>query len=128
VLNNRDLLLDPHLRGRGFYEYVEHWPPMGVRPLIGRPYVFENTPLRIRKAAPRYGEDNSYVLRDVLGLGEAEIATLYGERITSDVPTFKPNIRLDDLEPGLRDGSIKEIDADFRERLGLGPAAPVLTR
>jgi benzylsuccinate CoA-transferase BbsF subunit len=125
VLTNRDLLLDPHLREQRFYEYVEHWRPMGVRPLIGRPFVFRNTPLRIRKAAPRYAEDNGYVLRDVLHLDEAEIATLYREGITSDAPTFKPNVRPDDLEPGLRDGSIKEIDRDYREKLGLGPAVRV---
>jgi hypothetical protein len=94
---------------------------LGVRPLIGRPYIFRNTPLRIRKPAPRWGEDNSYVLRDVLHLAESEIATLYSERITADRPTFEPNVRLDDLEPGLRDGSIKEIDPEYREKLGLGP-------
>jgi crotonobetainyl-CoA:carnitine CoA-transferase CaiB-like acyl-CoA transferase len=121
VLDNRDLLLDPHLRARRFYEHVAHWQPMGVRPLIGRPYLFHNTPLRIQKAAPRYGEDNSYVLRDLLRLNETEIAALYENGITSDAPTFKPNVRLDDLEPGLRNGSIKEIDPDYREKLGLGP-------
>ena len=128
VLNNRDLLLDPHLRARRFYEYVEHWQPLGVRPLIGRPFVFRNTPLRIRKGAPRYAEDNRYVLRDVLHLDEAEIGTLYNEGITSDVPAFKPNVRLDDLEPGLRNGSIKEIDRDYRDKLGLGPAVRVEPR
>ena len=120
VLNNRDLLLDPHLRSRGFYEYVEHWQPMGVRPLIGRPYVFRNTRLRIRKGAPRYGEDNSYVLRDLLHLDEAEIAALYAQKITSDAPTVETNVRRDDLEPQLRNGSIKEIDPDYRTKLGLG--------
>jgi len=122
VLDNRDLLLDPHLRSRGFYEYVEHWQPMGVRPLIGRPYVFRNTPLGIRKPAPRYGEDNGYVLRDVLRLDQAEIAALYANGVTADAPAFKPNIRQDDLEPGLRNGSIKEVDPGYREKLGLGPA------
>jgi crotonobetainyl-CoA:carnitine CoA-transferase CaiB-like acyl-CoA transferase len=122
VLDCRDLLLDPHLRARGFYEYVEHWQPMGVRPLIGRPYVFRNTPLRIRKAAPRYGEDNSYVLRELLRLDEAQIASLYESVITSDRPAFEPTVRADDLEPGLKNGSIREVDPDYREKLGLGPA------
>ena len=123
VLNNRDLLLDPHLKARGFYEYVEHWQPMGVRPLIGRPYRFRNTPLRIHKAAPRYGEDNGYVLRELLRLDESEIAALYESGITSDTPKGEVNVRLDDLEPGLKNGSIQEIDADYRHKLGLGPAA-----
>ncbi len=121
VLNNRDLLLDAHLRLRGFYEYVEHWQPMGVRPLIGRPYVFRNTPLRIQKAAPRYGEDNRYVMRDLLHLDEAEIAALYQDGITADAPASAASVRQPDLEPGLRNGSIKEIDPDYREKLGLGP-------
>jgi crotonobetainyl-CoA:carnitine CoA-transferase CaiB-like acyl-CoA transferase len=121
VLNNRDLLLDPHLRSRGFYEYVAHWQPMGVRPLIGRPYLFRNTPLRIRKAAPRYGEDNRYVMRDLLHLEEAEIMALYEAGITADAPAVEGKVRQADLEPGLRNGSIKEIDPDYREKLGLGP-------
>lgn len=122
VLNNRDLLLDPHLRSRGFYEYVEHWQPMGVRPLIGRPYRFRNTPLRIRKAAPRYAEDNHYVMRELLQLDEAQIRALYENGITSDTPATeaKGKVRPADLEPGLRNGSIKEIDAAYRDKLGLG--------
>jgi crotonobetainyl-CoA:carnitine CoA-transferase CaiB-like acyl-CoA transferase len=123
VLNSRDLLLDPHLRSRGFYEYVEHWQPMGARPLIGRPYIFPNTPLRIRKHAPRYGEDNQYVMRDILQLGDAEVAALYANGITADAPVSETTVRPDDLEPGLRNGSIKEVDPHYREKLGLGPVA-----
>ncbi len=122
VLNCRDLLLDPHLKARGFYERVEHWSPMGVRPLIGRPYRFLHTPLAIRKCAPRYGEDNRYVLRDLLGLDPATIDALYAATITSDAPAFEAKVRPDDLEPGLKNGSIREVDPDYREKLGLGPA------
>ena len=124
VLNNRDLLLDAHLRQRGFYEYVTHWQPMGVRPLIGRPYVMRNTPLRIQKAAPRYGEDNGYVMRELLRLTEAEIAALFKEGITADAPASAASVRQPDLEPGLRNGSYKEIDPDYRKKLGLGPVRP----
>lgn len=123
VLDCRDLLLDPHLQARGFYERIEHWQPMGVRPLIGRPFVFADTRLRIRKCAPRYGEDNGYVLRDLLGLDPARIRMLYDQGVTADAPTFEPNVRADDLGPGLKNGSIREVDPDYRDRLGLGPAA-----
>lgn len=125
VLNCRDLLLDPHLKARGFYEYVEHWQPMGVRPLIGRPYRLRNTPLRIRKPAPRYGEDNGYVLRDLLGLAEDTIADLYARKIVADAPVVATTVRADDLEPGLKNGSIREVDPDYRHKLGLGPVVPV---
>jgi len=121
VLNCRDLLLDPHLAARGFYERVEHWQPMGVRPLIGRPYIFRNTPLRIRKYAPRYGEDNGYVLRDILRFDEATIGELYAQKLVADAPVVPTTVRPDDLEPGLKNGSIREVDPDYREKLGLDP-------
>jgi len=121
VLNCRDLLLDPHLAARGFYERVDHWQPMGVRPLIGRPYIFRNTPLRIRKHAPRYGEGNDYVLRELLALDESTIGALYAQKIVADAPVVPTTVRPDDLEPGLKNGSIRQIDADYRQKLGLDP-------
>jgi crotonobetainyl-CoA:carnitine CoA-transferase CaiB-like acyl-CoA transferase len=123
VLNNRDLLLDTHLRHREFYETVNHWRPMGGRPLIGRPYRFQNTPLRIQKPAPRYGEDNRYVLRELLRLDDTEVTALYKEGITADAPVSAASVRQPDLAPGLRNGSIKEVDVDYRKKLGLGPVA-----
>src|SRR5690606_28381113 len=34
VMNNRDLLLDPHLKDRRFYERVRMPDPIGVRPIM----------------------------------------------------------------------------------------------
>jgi len=123
MLDARDLALDPHLKERGFYEYVEHWQPMGIRPIIGRPYRFANTDLRIRRPGPRYGADNRYVLSDVMGLSDDEIAALYAAGLTSDAPAFEVTNQPVDLEPALRNGSMKEVDPHYRERLGLPPLA-----
>ncbi|MEY9981565.1 crotonobetainyl-CoA:carnitine CoA-transferase CaiB-like acyl-CoA transferase [Bradyrhizobium yuanmingense] len=84
-----DLLQDPHLRSRAFFQRVE-------RAFIG-PHLQPSIPIRegarphaIRRAAPTLGEHNSEILADLLGLGEAEIADLankgiIGTRMLSEV-------------------------------------------
>lgn len=63
---NMDLLRDPVLRERGFWTEVEH-EILGRLPMIGRPYVLEKTPWRIRRPAPRLGEHTEAVMAE-LGL------------------------------------------------------------
>jgi len=119
VFNARDLFLDPHLKARGFYEMVEHWQPMGTRPVIGRPYRLRNAAMRIAKAAPRFGDDNSYVLRDILKLEETEIAKLYEAQIVTDEPINKVSAGPAALDVMVRNGTLVEVDPHYRERLGL---------
>ena len=122
VLNNRDLLLDPHLSSRGFYERVALPEPMGPRPMMSRPWKFANRRVRIRKPAPRYGEDGPRILRDLLDLDEAQIARLLEARVVCLEPTVsKPidTMRLADLQ---RLKAIHAVDEDYRERLGIAPA------
>jgi crotonobetainyl-CoA:carnitine CoA-transferase CaiB-like acyl-CoA transferase len=78
VLNARQLLADPHLRARGFFEAVEHPPGTGLgrREYLGRGWKLSGSPARIQGPAPCLGEGNDYVLRRVLGLPEEEIARL----------------------------------------------------
>ena len=125
VLNSRDLLLDAHLRVRRFYELISHPDPVGERPVIGRPYRFRFRELKIGKGAPRFGEDNGYVLRDVLGLAEEEIARLYESQVVSDRPTAKVTASPQNFEHMLQVGSLKEIDPDHRSRFGGDEAAPM---
>ena len=42
VLDSKDLLFDPHLRDRGFFEVVRHHDSTGMPPLpyAGRPWKF----------------------------------------------------------------------------------------
>jgi crotonobetainyl-CoA:carnitine CoA-transferase CaiB-like acyl-CoA transferase len=56
---------DPHFVARGFQTPVEH-PELGrsVR-YPGAPYRFEKTPWRIARRAPRLGEHNAEVLREL---------------------------------------------------------------
>jgi hypothetical protein len=125
VLNSRDLLADAHLRARRFYELVEHAQPIGVRPIIGRPYRFRFRDLRIQKSAPRFGEDNGYVLRELLSLSNEQIAQLYAAGIVSDRPTVPVTASPQNFEHMLQVGSLTEVDPDYDSRFGGDQAAPL---
>jgi crotonobetainyl-CoA:carnitine CoA-transferase CaiB-like acyl-CoA transferase len=68
---------DPQLRAREFVVEVTH-SRFGTLPVETTPMRFSATPVHpgglIQRGAPRWGEDNSYVYGELLGLSEAEIA------------------------------------------------------
>lgn len=70
LFTGKDLFEDPVLRERGFWAEIEH-KVLGRLPMIGRPYVFEKTPWRIRKPAPMLGEHTAGILEE-LGLEPEE--------------------------------------------------------
>lgn len=72
VLRPSDLYADPQLSHRGFFVALEH-REMGSIPYDGLVTRFSATPARLAPA-PCLGQHTEHVLRDLLGLGEAEIA------------------------------------------------------
>lgn len=85
VLSVPELLSDPQLRSRE--AWVEHThPDAGTWEMESPPWKLSRTPGHIRLPAPGFGEHNSYVLRDLLGLGEEAIARLYAEGVSADDP------------------------------------------
>ncbi len=75
ALNGREMLADPQVEARG--TYVEHpHPEIGVRRHLGIPWKMSQTPCEVWRHAPTFGQDNDYVLTEVLGLGQAELAGL----------------------------------------------------
>lgn len=66
-------------RERGFLEPVAH--SGGVEEMPALPWHFNLTPCHVRLPAPQPGEHNRYVLADLLGLSEGEIAGLEREGI-----------------------------------------------
>jgi benzylsuccinate CoA-transferase BbsF subunit len=124
VNDGRDLLLDPQMRAREFYEMVEHAPSTGVgrRPVIGRPYKLSDTPIRIRRPAPPLGEANAYVLKDLVGLPGERFEQLLAAGMTGE-PAPDPNVpKPMPLEEQVRRGRIHAFDPAFKEVLGLDPA------
>jgi crotonobetainyl-CoA:carnitine CoA-transferase CaiB-like acyl-CoA transferase len=71
-----DLFNDPVLRERGLWTEVEH-ALLGRLPMLGRPYILERTPWRLRRPAPLLGEHTEAVLRE-LGYDEGRIAAVIG--------------------------------------------------
>ena len=86
VFNARELLANEHLLSRGFYEAVDHGEPIGVKPLIGRPYRLANRHLGIRHGGPRYGEHNRSILSDQLGYRPEQVQALYAQGVIYDQP------------------------------------------
>jgi crotonobetainyl-CoA:carnitine CoA-transferase CaiB-like acyl-CoA transferase len=70
-------LRDPQTIARQMVVEVEH-PALGPVKTVGLPVKFSATPGKVRKAAPRYGEDTRDVLREA-GFGDAEIAAFEKE-------------------------------------------------
>jgi crotonobetainyl-CoA:carnitine CoA-transferase CaiB-like acyl-CoA transferase len=85
VLTGAQMLEDPHLNARGYYEPIEN--VRGARQTLRiAPYQFSETPTSIRRPAPLLGEHTEQVLREVIGLSDAEIVELAAEGITQNAP------------------------------------------
>ena len=78
VLDSKDLLFDPHLGQRNFYEVVTHHESTGIPPLpyAGRPWKLSKTPAVNSQPAPLMGEHNNLVLSGLLGKTAEEMAEL----------------------------------------------------
>ncbi|WP_071392942.1 CaiB/BaiF CoA transferase family protein [Bacillus tuaregi] len=76
VQQNEDILEnDPQLYFRGLFETVQH-PLLGERLVEGVPIQMSESSPSIHKSAPLMGEDNDFVLKDVLGYTDEEINLL----------------------------------------------------
>ena len=85
VLDHKELLEDPHLNERGFYEVVDR-EVVGTHPYPGSPIRLSRTPARIRMPAPCLGEHNEYILGNIAGLSKDEIQELVDEQIIGTRP------------------------------------------
>jgi crotonobetainyl-CoA:carnitine CoA-transferase CaiB-like acyl-CoA transferase len=85
VLAIQRLMQDEHLRARGFWESVTH-ADAGTWDMEGPVWRMSATPAHVRVPPPMYGEHNDWVLRDLLGLNDAEIAALETEGVNSREP------------------------------------------
>jgi crotonobetainyl-CoA:carnitine CoA-transferase CaiB-like acyl-CoA transferase len=87
VLSVPEVFADPHLRARGFYESVSH-SVAGVWEVEGPHWRLSESPGHVRLPAPAFGEHNSYVLGELLGLSAEEMAALEREGVTGSTPDW----------------------------------------
>ena len=81
LFTGRDIFNDPVFRERGLWTELEH-ATLGRLPMLGRPYVFDRTPWRLRSAAPALGAHTAAILHD-LGYSDSEAASLRSEGAAS---------------------------------------------
>lgn len=130
VLNPKEVLLDEHLRQRGFFDRVDTGN-VGVRPVphqLGAKFsAFE---MNSARKAPKLGEHNHEVLSSLLGLSDAEIAGLQEKGVIGDVPISAvplPVMRMFvqfPLTSYQNMGALGAIEKDYREQLGLPVVEP----
>ena len=119
VLDGKDLLFDPHLRARKFYEVIRHHPSTGIPPLpyASRPWKLSLTPSVDRKAGPIMGEHNSLVLSGILGRSAEELAALEEEGVIGYAPTGPRAVQRPSLDEQVRQGRLQRYETDFAEQV-----------
>jgi crotonobetainyl-CoA:carnitine CoA-transferase CaiB-like acyl-CoA transferase len=80
VLNGADLANNPQLGDRGFFAPVK-LPDGGSTRVTGVPMRLSATPGSVRTVSPDIGEDNDYILGELLGLGRAERESLIADGV-----------------------------------------------
>jgi benzylsuccinate CoA-transferase BbsF subunit len=85
VLTGGETLVDAHLEARGFWDVVVH-PERWTYKQVTPPWRLSKSPRRVTTPAPTLGEHNHYVLSDLLGLAEQEIAALTAQGIIGTRP------------------------------------------
>jgi crotonobetainyl-CoA:carnitine CoA-transferase CaiB-like acyl-CoA transferase len=71
----RQVFDDPQLRHRELVHTIPH-PLSGTMKVVGNPLKFSETPLEYKRPPPLLGEHTAEVLRDLLGIDDAEIERL----------------------------------------------------
>jgi crotonobetainyl-CoA:carnitine CoA-transferase CaiB-like acyl-CoA transferase len=75
VYDNEDVVRDPQLRARGAVTEIDQ-PDLGVVEYYQSPYRMTKTPGSVRRPGPRLGEHTETVLRECLGLADADLEAL----------------------------------------------------
>lgn len=125
VLDPKEVLQEPHLRERGFWQLVEQGPEVGKRPQpMQMPAKFNQSwggPLR---AAPRLGEHNEQILGELLGIPKDEIARLEEEKVIGHAPLFRLPWRGLKLF-AMAEARVMRLDPDYLEELSSAYGEPI---
>jgi crotonobetainyl-CoA:carnitine CoA-transferase CaiB-like acyl-CoA transferase len=85
VLNVAELVDDPHLEERGFFQPLSH-PEAGTHLYPGVSWRMGKTPGSLRFPAPCFAEHNEYVFGQLLGMPAEDISRLAEEGVTANEP------------------------------------------
>lgn len=85
VLKGGEIITDPHLESRGFWDWVEH-PEAGGYNQVTIPWKLSKSPRKQATPAPGLGEHNYFVLGELLGMTGAEIEGLQEQGVIGTRP------------------------------------------
>jgi crotonobetainyl-CoA:carnitine CoA-transferase CaiB-like acyl-CoA transferase len=91
VRHPMELLDDPHLKARGFWQWIER-AYVGRHPQPSPPYRDEDSPIAVRTPAATLGQYNEEVLGGLLGLSKAELERLARDSVIGS-EALPPNQR-----------------------------------
>ena len=122
VLDSKDLLFDPHLMARNFYEVVGHHPGTEMPPLpyASRPWKLSRTPAVSPRSAPVMGEHNEFVLGDLLGMSREQIGALEEKGIIGYAPDDPRPVQRPSLDEQVRQGRMLRYETDFQRQVSEG--------
>lgn len=124
VLNPKQVLFDPHLKARGYFDTVE--TEQGKRPVphqVGA--TFSEFDMPTARRAPKLGEHNHQVLKEIAGLSDDEIKELEEKQVIGDEPQTAvplPVMRMFvqwPLTSYQQMGALAGVEEDYRQQLGL---------
>ncbi len=128
VLDSKDLLFDPHLKEREFYEVVSHHSSTNIPPLpyASRPWKLTGTPAMPGRAAPLMGEHNKRVLGELLCQSDEQMAELERQGIIGYAPVNPRPVQRPPLDEQVRQGRMQRYETDFK--LKVSQAFPPLSK
>jgi len=85
VLNIAQVLCDPHLTSRGLFTCVDH-PDGNSYALTLNPWTFDGLRHGVQRPAPALGQDNDYILHDLLGVSREHLDALADQHLIGKVP------------------------------------------
>ena len=86
VMRSYDSYSDVHLKERGFFQKVTH-EDAGTHLYPTTGWKFSETPIMITRPPVRFGSDNEYVYKELLGISDEEYAELEREGHISTEPS-----------------------------------------
>ncbi|GIW08024.1 MAG: CoA transferase [Dehalococcoidia bacterium] len=123
VNSARQVLLDPQLRARDYFQRVEFRPDRQMPPLwfAKNPIVFSGERPGIRFPAPDLGEHNREILGGLLGMSDEELEVLAITEVIGDAPLSSFDFSPTDITLLYQQGAVADADPDYRRTVGLDP-------
>jgi len=118
VIDPKEVIYNPQLKERNFFRVVDQGPGIGKRPQPSQMAAkFSECPTFPLKASPRLGEDNEYVMGELLGMSKEELTELEEEQVIGTRALNQPDQEMVmPLEFGAQAGALK-IYSDYREQM-----------